>query len=158
MYLRADSPQGLLYPHGFQSVGLGLGSLVGVAAARTDHRLPVVAVGDGGLLMSLGELDTLLAERIPALIVVYNDNAYGAERHAFASNSNVDLARLPERDFAGIFTAMGGQAETITTPDDLRCVESWLSDRTTGPLLLDCKVSRGVVAPWLRFVFGDRHS
>jgi acetolactate synthase-1/2/3 large subunit len=115
-----------------------------------------VAVGDGGLLMSLGELDTLLAERIPALVVVYNDNAYGAELHAFANSPDVDLAHLPERDFAAIFAAMGGQANTIATPDDLRCVESWLRDRP-GPLLLDCKVSRVVMAPWLRFVFGADH-
>lgn len=156
MHLRADSPHGLLYPHGFQSVGLGLGSVVGVAAGRAD-RIPVLAVGDGGLLMSLGELDTLLAERIPTLIVVYNDNAYGAELHAFASSPDVDLAHLPERDFAAIFAAMGGRAKTITTPDDLSCVESWLRDRS-GPLLLDCKVSRRVVAPWLRFVFGGDHA
>jgi len=155
MHLRADSPRGLLYPHGFQSVGLGLGSVIGVAAARPD-RLPVLAVGDGGLLMSLGELDTLLAERIPALVVVYNDNAYGAELHAFASSPDVDLAHLPERDFAAIFAAMGGRAETITTPEDLCRIGSWLLDRT-GPLLLDCKVSRRVVAPWLRFVFGGDH-
>ena len=155
MHLRADSPQGLLYPHGFQSVGLGLGSVVGVATARPG-RLPVLAVGDGGLLMSLGELDTLLSERIPALVVVYNDSAYGAELHAFASSPDVDLAHLPERDFAAIFAAMGGRAESIAKPDDLCCVESWLRDRS-GPLLLDCKVSRQVVAPWLRFAFGDDH-
>jgi thiamine pyrophosphate-dependent acetolactate synthase large subunit-like protein len=155
MHLRADSPQGLLYPHGFQSVGLGLGSVVGLAAARPD-RLPVLAVGDGGLLMSLGELDTLLAERIPALVLVYNDDAYGAELHAFAESPAVDLAHLPERDFAAIFTAIGGRAERITTLDDLSCLESWLSDRN-GPLLLDCKISRHVLAPWLRFVFGGEH-
>jgi thiamine pyrophosphate-dependent acetolactate synthase large subunit-like protein len=129
--------------------------VVGVAAARPD-RLPVLAVGDGGLLMSLGELDTLLAERIPALVVVYNDNAYGAELHAFASSPDVDLADLPERDFAKIFAAMGGRAETIAVPGDLCRIEPWLRDRT-GPLLLDCKVSRTVVAPWLRFVFGGDH-
>jgi thiamine pyrophosphate-dependent acetolactate synthase large subunit-like protein len=155
MHLRADSPQGLLYPHGFQSIGLGLGSVVGVAVARPG-RVPVLAVGDGGLLMSLGELDTLLSERIPALVVVYNDSAYGAELHAFASSPDVDLAHLPERDFAAIFAAMGGRAETIAKPDDLCCVQSWLRDRS-GPLLLDCKVSRQVVAPWLRFVFGGDH-
>lgn len=106
--------------------------------------------------LSLGELDTLLAERIPALVVVYNDNAYGAELHAFASSPDVDLAHLPERDFAAIFAAMGGRAETIAMPEDLSRVGSWLRDRG-GPLLLDCKVSRRVVAPWLRFVFGGDH-
>jgi thiamine pyrophosphate-dependent acetolactate synthase large subunit-like protein len=156
MHLRADSPRGLLYPHGFQSVGLGLGSVVGVAAGCTG-RIPVLAVGDGGLLMSLGELDTLLTERIPALIVVYNDSAYGAELHAFADSRDVDLAHLPERDFAAIFAAMGGRAKSVTAPDDLSCVEAWLRDRT-GPLLLDCKISRRVAAPWLRFVFGGDHA
>ena len=63
---------------------------------------------------------------------------------------------LPERDFAAIFAAMGGRAETIAKPDDLCRIGSWLRDRT-GPLLLDCKVSRRVVAPWLRFVFGGDH-
>ena len=50
---------------------------------------------------------------------------------------DADLARLPEQDFAAIFTAMGGQAETITKPGDLRCVGPWLRD-AAGPVLLDC--------------------
>ncbi|MGH3716607.1 MAG: thiamine pyrophosphate-binding protein [Micromonosporaceae bacterium] len=155
MHMRAESPEALLYPHGFQTIGLGIGSVVGVATARTD-RVPVLAVGDGGLLMSLGELDTLLTENIPALVIVYNDDAYGAELHAFAGAPNLDMARLPERDFASIFVAMGGRAETIKTLADLTVIREWL-ESPTGPLLLDCRVSRGVVAPWLRFAFSHDH-
>jgi len=155
MYLSAQSPESLLYPHGFQSVGLGVGSVVGLALARPD-RLPVLAVGDGGLLMSLGELDTLLAEDIPALVVVYDDGAYGAELHAFRGDPNIGLARLRERDFAAVFRAMGGQAVTVSTLEDLDGIRPWLAG-PSGPMLLHCTVSREVVAPWLRFAFAGEH-
>jgi acetolactate synthase I/II/III large subunit len=151
MYLSAQSPESLLYPHGFQSVGLGLGSVVGIARARPD-RLPVLAVGDGGLLMSLGELDTLLSEHIPALVVVYDDSAYGAELHAFRGDPNIGLARLPGQDFAAIFRAMGGQAVKVSALDDLDGIRPWLAV-PSGPMLLHCTVSREVLAPWLRFAF-----
>ena len=156
MYLGAQSPESLLYPHGFQSVGLGVGSVIGLAMARPD-RLPVLAVGDGGLLMSLGELDTLLAERIPALVVVYDDSAYGAELHAFRNHPNIGLARLPGQDFAAIFRAMGGQAVTASALEDLDDIRPWLA-APSGPMLLHCTVSREVVAPWLRFVFAADHA
>jgi len=151
MHLRAADPASLLYPHGFQSIGLGLGSAVGLALARPD-RLPVAIVGDGGLMMSLGELDTLLSEHLPVLVVVFNDHAYGAELHHFAGQADTALAQLPERDFAGIFQAMGGPGCTIRTPDDLGQVQPWLRGRS-GPFLIDCKISQAVTAPWLRYAF-----
>lgn len=151
MHLRAADPAGLLYPHGFQSVGLGLGSAVGLALARPD-RLPVAIVGDGGLMMSLGELDTLLSGQLPVLVAVFNDHAYGAELHHFAGRADTALAQLPERDFAAIFQAMGGPACTIRTPGDLSQVRPWLRDRG-GPFLIDCKISQTVTAPWLRYAF-----
>ncbi|MBP2330419.1 thiamine pyrophosphate-dependent acetolactate synthase large subunit-like protein [Kibdelosporangium banguiense] len=152
MHMSVIDPASLLYPHGFQTIGMGIGSLVGVATARPD-RLPVGMVGDGGLLMSLGELDTLLAERIPALVVVFNDLAYGAEMHHFAGRPDSDLALLPEQDFAGIFRAMGGHAGTVRTPADLAAIRPWLAHRA-GPMLLDCRISRAVVAPWLASALG----
>jgi thiamine pyrophosphate-dependent acetolactate synthase large subunit-like protein len=151
MHLRAVDPASLLYPHGFQSIGMGLGNAVGLALARPD-RLPVAIVGDGGLMMSLGELDTLLSEQLPVLVVVFNDHAYGAELHHFAGQADTALAQLPERDFAGIFQAMGGAACTIRTPGDLRRIQSWLRART-GPFLIDCKISQAVAAHWLRYAF-----
>jgi thiamine pyrophosphate-dependent acetolactate synthase large subunit-like protein len=151
MHLRAADPASLLYPHGFQSIGLGLGSAVGLALARPD-RLLVAMVGDGGLMMSLGELDTLLSEQLPVLVVVFNDHAYGAELHHFAGRADTALAQLPERDFAGIFQAMGGPACTIRTLDDLGQLQPWLRGRS-GPFLIDCKISQAVTAPWLRYAF-----
>ena len=65
---------------GFGSIGLGLGAAIGAAVARPDA-VTVAAVGDGGLMMNLGELDTAVRYGLRLLIVVYNDEAYGAELH-----------------------------------------------------------------------------
>src|ERR671920_184146 len=78
MYLSVPDFKGFVFPNAFQSVGLGLASGIGAAVARPD-RLCVAAVGDGGALMSFGELETAARYRLPMLVVVYNDSAYGAE-------------------------------------------------------------------------------
>ena len=58
MYLRVPDAPGFVFPQAFQCVGLGLGNAIGAAVARPD-RLTVAALGDGGLLMALPELETL---------------------------------------------------------------------------------------------------
>ena len=58
MYLRVPDAQGFVFPQAFQCVGLALGNAIGAAVANPD-RLTVCAVGDGGLLMSLPDLETL---------------------------------------------------------------------------------------------------
>jgi thiamine pyrophosphate-dependent acetolactate synthase large subunit-like protein len=58
MYLRVPDAHGFVFPQAFQCVGLGLGNAIGAALARPD-RLTVAAVGDGGALMALPELETL---------------------------------------------------------------------------------------------------
>ena len=52
------TPPGFVFPQAFQCVGLGLGNAIGAALARPD-RLTVAALGDGGALMALPELETL---------------------------------------------------------------------------------------------------
>jgi TPP-dependent 2-oxoacid decarboxylase len=50
--------------------------------ARPD-RLPVAALGDGGALMGAAELETVVRLGLPMVIVVYDDEGYGAEVHHF---------------------------------------------------------------------------
>ena len=51
--------------------------------SRGPDRLTVAALGDGGALMALPELETLGRLGLPLLVVVYDDAAYGAEVHHF---------------------------------------------------------------------------
>ena len=80
IYLSAPDAAGFVFSNDFMAVGLGLGTAFGAAIAHPD-RLTVCTPGDGGLMMSLGELETFVRYKIPALVIVINDAAYGAEVH-----------------------------------------------------------------------------
>lgn len=153
MYLDIPDASGFVPNQSFQSIGLGLGSAVGAALARPD-RLTVAAVGDGGTFMALGELETAARIGLPMLIVVYNDDAYGAEVHHFADDGEaLDLVRFPPTDLAAVARAVGCDGITVRTVDDLSGLRGWLDKWPSRPLLVDAKVSPTVVGAWLPEAF-----
>jgi thiamine pyrophosphate-dependent acetolactate synthase large subunit-like protein len=153
MYCRVPDERGFVMTQAFQAVGLGLATAIGAAVARPD-RLTVAALGDGGALMALQELETASRLSLPMLVVVFNDAAYGAEVHHFGPDGfPVDLVRFPDTDFAALARAAGAEAATVRTAADLGVVERWLGQRR-GPLVLDAKVVPTVVADWLAEAFG----
>ena len=78
---------GFCFTQAYQSIGLGLASAIGAAIARPD-RLTVAALGDGGALMGVSELETAVRLGLPMVIVVYDDDAYGAEVHHFGPDGH----------------------------------------------------------------------
>ncbi|HET7478455.1 MAG TPA: thiamine pyrophosphate-binding protein [Rubrobacteraceae bacterium] len=152
MHLRVPDAAGFVFAEAFQAVGLGMGAGMGAAVARPD-RLTVVVVGDGGLLMSLGELDAAVQLGAPLLVVVMNDAGYGAEVHHFrALGLPTDLALLGERDFAEISAAMGGQGSVVRNVSDLQQVKEWI-EAPEGVMVLDCKVNPRVEGEYLKEAF-----
>jgi thiamine pyrophosphate-dependent acetolactate synthase large subunit-like protein len=147
MYLRVPDAAGFVFPQAFQCVGLGLGNAIGAAIARPD-RLTVAALGDGGALLALPEFETLGRLRLPLLVVIYDDAAYGAEVHHFRPMGQaVDLAQFADTDFVGLARAAGCRAST-----DLEDVRAWLDD-PDGPMVLDAKIDPDIVAEWLEEAF-----
>jgi thiamine pyrophosphate-dependent acetolactate synthase large subunit-like protein len=153
MYLRVPDAQGFVFTQGFQAVGLGLATAIGAAVAR-PHRLAVAALGDGGALMSLSELETVARLGLRMLVVVYNDAAYGAEVHHFGPQGHpLDLVRFPDTDIAALARAAGLEGVTVRRREDLARVASWLAGGSRPGLLVDAKVVPTVVAGWLEEAF-----
>jgi thiamine pyrophosphate-dependent acetolactate synthase large subunit-like protein len=147
MYLRVPDAAGFVFPQAFQCVGLALGNAIGAAIARPD-RLTVATLGDGGALLALPEFETLGRLRLPILVVIYDDAAYGAEVHHFRPMGQaVDLAQFPDTDFVSLAQAAGCRA--TDTVDDLR---GWLAN-PDGPMVLDAKIDPDIVAEWLEEAF-----
>jgi acetolactate synthase-1/2/3 large subunit len=152
-YLSVPDEYGFCFTQAFQSIGLGLATAIGAALARPD-RLPVAALGDGGCLMSIAELDTAVRLRLPMVIVVYNDDAYGAEVHHFAGDGvDLDAVRFPETDIAAIGAGFGCAAVTVRTIDDLDGVAAWLAGTRDRPLLVDAKITSDGGSWWLAEAF-----
>jgi thiamine pyrophosphate-dependent acetolactate synthase large subunit-like protein len=152
MHLSVPDAAGFAFAEAFQAVGLGMGTGMGAAVARPD-RLAVVVVGDGGLLMSLGEIDAAVNLGVPLLVVVMNDAAYGAEVHHFRSlGLPIELALLGGIDFAAVATAMGAKGAMVRTTGDLDKVREWI-ESPKGVMVADCKVNPGVEGEYLKEAF-----
>ena len=95
MFLSVPDEYGFCFTQAFQSIGLGLATAIGAALAQPD-RLPIAALGDGGALMSAAELDTVRRLALPMIVVVYNDDAYGAECTT-SVRTGVDLSQCASR-------------------------------------------------------------
>ncbi|NDL60355.1 thiamine pyrophosphate-binding protein [Phytoactinopolyspora sp. XMNu-373] len=141
-------PEGFVFTSsGFQSIGLGLAAAVGAQTARPD-RLTVLAAGDGGFLMSVSELETLVRLRLPVLVVVYNDAAYGAEVHHFSGGrTRLELVRFPPTDIAALARGAGAAGVTVRGVSDLTPVAEWL-ENPEGPMIVDAKIDPDVVGYW----------
>jgi thiamine pyrophosphate-dependent acetolactate synthase large subunit-like protein len=153
MYLGVPDVDGLVFTQAFQSIGLGLATAIGAALARPD-RLTVAALGDGGALMGVAELETAVRLRLGMVIVVYDDDAYGAEVHHFGPDGHaLDTVRFPPADIAGIGRGFGCAAVTVRRPEDLTAVTEWLAGPRDRPLLVHAKVTNEHPSWWLEEAF-----
>lgn len=144
-YLHVDRPGDFIQPNSnWYSIGLGLGAAIGAAVARPDQTT-VLNIGDAGLMMSLGDLDTAIRHRLPILVIVSNDESWGSEVRILQTQGLVDdVARVSCPPFAALAQAMGAEAETIASLPDLRAVQDRLQRVGRGPLVLDCRIKSDV--------------
>ncbi|MGH3357151.1 MAG: thiamine pyrophosphate-binding protein, partial [Nocardioidaceae bacterium] len=153
MFLRVPDERGFCFTQAFQSIGLGLATAIGTALAQPD-RLPVAALGDGGALMAAAELETVVRLGLPMVVIVYNDAAYGAEVHHFASSGqSLDTVTFPDTDFAAIARGYGYDVVTVRRFGDLDRVAGWIAGPRTSPLLIDAKVLTDEPSWWLEEAF-----
>ncbi|GGH48352.1 acetolactate synthase I/II/III large subunit [Microbacterium album] len=152
-FLSVPDATGFLAAQGFQSVGVALGSAIGMAEARPD-RIAVVLIGDGGTLMQLGELDSLVAHGRRVVVVIFNDGIYGAEVHHFEPlGHGTEHVEFGVRDFAGVARALGATAAVVRSPEDVaQAIGEWLPN-ASGPLVLDSRVDPAVRSERLQEAF-----
>ncbi len=104
-------------------------------------------------MMTLGELDAIVAQRLSVVVAIFNDGAYGAEVHHFGPGGYpLDTVRFPETDIAAIGRGFGCDAVTVRTAAGLDGVRRWLDGPRDRPLLIDAKITE---APswWLEEAF-----
>lgn len=158
-YLDAPDENGFCFTQAFQAIGLGLATAIGAALAQ-PARLPVLGAGDGGFLMGIAELETAVRLGLPLLVVVYNDDAYGAEVHHFGVGEDaafvtppLDTVTFPRVDIASIARGFGAAGVTVRRVEDLAAVREWLAAGPKRPLVLDARIASDGGAWWLAEAF-----
>jgi thiamine pyrophosphate-dependent acetolactate synthase large subunit-like protein len=134
-------PGSIAVPEIQQTMGYAVGAALGAALA-VPGRPAVAVVGDGSLLMTLGELATLAAERVPTTVIVFNDGAYNALRVRQESlhDQRYIGTILGDLDFAQIARGVGLRGERATSAERLRelCREAAVARE---PLLIDVPIT-----------------
>ena len=104
--------------------------------------------------MGRPELETVVRLGLPMVVVVYDDEAYGAEVHHFGPDGH-DLAtvQFPPVDLAELARGFGFDAVTVHRSEDLDGVRRWLGSDRSRPLLVDAKVVRDRPSWWLEDAF-----
>jgi len=77
LLLETYRPRTMIHPGTFGTLGYALPAAIGAKLACPKQ--PVVAIsGDGGFLFTLQELATAVAQKLDLIVLLFNDNAYGA--------------------------------------------------------------------------------
>ncbi|HWK21107.1 MAG TPA: thiamine pyrophosphate-binding protein [Microbacteriaceae bacterium] len=138
--LRIPDARSLMHMQDFLAVGGGLGAAIGAAIGRPG-RLTVLVIGDGGMLMTLGDLRTVAACEQPLLLVVLDDSGFGTEamvaRHARIPPEDSEHGDF---DFVGAAVAAGVDAVRLGSLDELDGIVRRVVD-SGRPLLLECRIS-----------------
>jgi acetolactate synthase-1/2/3 large subunit len=140
--IRFNEPRLWITSGGLGSMGFGLPSAVGAQFARPD-KLVIAIAGDGGFQMSLPELSTVVANKLPIKIIVLNNGYLGMVRQwqtLFFNNrlSGVQLDGFPDAE--KLAAAYGFKGETVDKPSELAAALA-RAIAEPGPYLLNVKVS-----------------
>ncbi len=134
-------PGSVFVPEVQQTMGYAVGAALG-AALGAPERAVLVVVGDGSLMMTLGELATIAAMNVPVTIAVFNDGQYNALRvrqEVIFDRRFVGTA-LGTLDYAQVARGLGMRGEKIVSATQLRqCIEGAAARRE--PLLLDIPIT-----------------
>lgn len=120
------------------SAAIGPGLPLGVGAAVGSGKKTVVIQGDGGFMLSIGELATCVQHQLPVIVCVFNDGGYGVLRNIEARTFDgrqfgVDLATP---DFAMVAQGMGMHGEKVSGVDAFKDAFA-RAVKADGPVLLD---------------------
>jgi acetolactate synthase I/II/III large subunit len=133
-------PGRLLISSGLATMGYALPAAI--AAALCAPEVPVVAfTGDGGLGMTLAELETAVRLSLQVIVVVFNDAALSLIeiKQQPEGQGGAEAVRYRPVSFAAAATALGAAGAAVSTEPDLAAALA-AALRRPGPTVIDAAV------------------
>jgi acetolactate synthase I/II/III large subunit len=133
-------PHRLLVSSGLATMGYALPAAI--AAALCAPQVPVVALtGDGGLGMTLAEIETAVRLSLRVIVIVFNDAALSLIKlkQKPAGQGGDEAVSYRPVSFAAAATAMGAAGAAVTTERDLATAVA-AALRRPGPTVIDASV------------------
>jgi acetolactate synthase-1/2/3 large subunit len=119
-YVEPKRPGHWLDPGPYGCLGTGLGYAMASAVAKPSSQT-VLLMGDGAAGFSLMDVDTLVRQNLPVVMVVGNNSAWGLEKHPMRLLHQYDvIADLqPRLRYDDVVKALGGAGETVSDPEEI---------------------------------------
>ena len=133
-------PRRLLISSGLATMGFALPAAI-AAALCAPARLVVAFTGDGGLGMTLAEIETAARLRLRIAVVVFNDAALSLIKikQRAAGQGGAEAVDFGPVSYARAAQALGAAAATVSTEKELAAALSAASGRD-GPTVIDVQV------------------
>ncbi len=142
-YLNLKTSRRFLSSGGLGTMGFGMGAAIGAAMATKERT--VLVTGDGSFGMNLNELATAVANKVPLVILLLNNNVLGMVRQwqtlffdKHYSNTMLDERQTDFVKLAEAFGAKGSRGLTLEELEDA-LTEAFACD---GPYLIDCAIDK----------------
>ncbi|WNC11150.1 thiamine pyrophosphate-dependent enzyme [Pseudomonas coleopterorum] len=119
------------------AMGYGMPAAIGVQLAQPS-RTVVSLSGDGGLMMTIQELETAVRLKLPVIALVFNNNMYGSIRmhQEKAHPGRVIGSDLGNPDFVLLAQAFGAQGLRVSN-DAAFAQALQIALQSTGPVLIE---------------------
>ncbi len=119
-FVEPKRPGGWLDPGPYGCLGAGMGAAMAARIARPSSQV-VLLYGDGAAGMSLMDVDTLVRHKLPVVMIVGNNSAWGLEKGPMQWLYGYDVAAdlAPQTRYDQVVTALGGGGEMVTDPKDI---------------------------------------
>ncbi|MGW3106628.1 thiamine pyrophosphate-binding protein [Streptomyces sp. B1-3] len=142
--------------HGYlSSMGSNFGVALGAQYAAPD-KATILVTGDGAVGYSLAEFDSLVRAGLPVVVIVLNNQAWGATLHTqqfFFGQDRVTNNRLENGSYSGVARALGADGVDVTELDQLApAIEAALA--AGRPTCIDVRVSLAPIPPEERVLNG----
>lgn len=123
------------------AIGLALPTAIGCAIANPKQKVLAV-IGDGGLMLNIGEFATAVQENLDIVFLVMNDGGYGVmrgiQKKYFGDRQYYNQLHAP--DFCALGEAMGMQVWKLDAPADFDAVLQ-AAMAHPGPVLVEVDMS-----------------
>lgn len=143
LYDTKQSGRGFIVDRGMASIGYGVAGGIGAQLAAPDRSV-FSLTGDGGLNMTLGDLETAARLKVPLTVIVVNNAASGyikALQHAMFEG-RYQSSDLSDLNYANIAEALGCKGIRVTDPDTLANAFREALGERTRPTVIDVVVTR----------------
>jgi acetolactate synthase I/II/III large subunit len=134
-----EIPNTCIISNGYAAMGIGVPGAIAAKLSYPDRRV-ITVTGDGGFLMNVQELETAVRERVPIVVLVWRDDAYGVIRwNQQRQFGRTGLVQFSNPDLVKLAQSFGAEGIRVTAPSELRpcLIEACGHD---GPVVIDCPV------------------